>query len=87
MARPSIIPEILEKLEPWLETRMAEFQSQSEIHREPNLPSTVEGKINVRELTLAFNIGGRHTKVQLFVYANCRMTSTASNFMTTPSPC
>lgn len=52
MARPSIVPEILEKLEPWLEARVAEFQSQQEIRREPNLPSTIEGKINVRELTL-----------------------------------
>lgn len=56
MARPSIVPEILEKLEPWLEARMAEFESQSEIRREPNLPSTVEGKINVRELTIALGL-------------------------------
>lgn len=26
MARPSIVPEILEKLEPWLEARMAEWK-------------------------------------------------------------
>ena len=56
MARPSIVPEIREKLEPWLEARMAEFQSQSEIRREPNQPSTIDGKINVRELTLALGL-------------------------------
>ena len=56
MARPSIVPEILEKLEPWLEARMGEFESQLETRREPSLPSTVEGKINVRELTLALGL-------------------------------
>ena len=71
MARPSIVPEILERLEPWLESRMAEFQQQPESRREPTLPSTNDGKINVRELTLALGLK-RSQEQHFFNHAELR---------------
>lgn len=71
MARPSIIPEILALLEPWLETRMAEFQQHPESRREPTLPSTNDGKINVRELTLALGLK-RSQEQHFFDHAELR---------------
>lgn len=56
MGRPSIVPELLEKLELYLEARAVAWAEQPDNHREPNLPSTVEGKINVRDLTLALGL-------------------------------
>lgn len=35
---------------------MADFEKQPETRREPTLPSTNAGKINVRELTLALGL-------------------------------
>lgn len=35
---------------------MAEFHRQPETRREPTLPSTNDGKVNVRELTLALGL-------------------------------
>lgn len=56
MGRPAtVVPEILRKLEPYLEARMAEWLVQQE-PREPTLPITGDGKINVRALTLALGL-------------------------------
>ena len=72
MARPSIVPQILAKLEPWLEQRIAEFNALPEQHREPTLPSTHEGKINVRELTVALGLK-RSQEQHFFNHAELRM--------------
>lgn len=64
MSRPSIVPQIKAQLEVWLEQRMAEWSAQPERRRLPTLPATGEGKINVRELTLA--LGLRRSQEQHF---------------------
>jgi len=56
MANTSIVPELLPKLEAYLDQRMAEWEAQPAERRVPTLPSTKEGKINVRELTLALGL-------------------------------
>lgn len=56
MTRPSIIPQIKAQLEVWLEQRMVEWSAQPERRRQPTLPATGEGKINVRELTLTLGL-------------------------------
>lgn len=47
MPRPSVIPEIKERLEAWLETRESEYLAQPEFTRKPTLPHTPDFKINV----------------------------------------
>ncbi|MCZ8312349.1 MAG: hypothetical protein O9320_15995 [Magnetospirillum sp.] len=64
MARPSIVPEIRAKLEPWLEARMAEWNAMPVDDRQATLPETPDGKINVRAVTLA--LGLRRTHEQHF---------------------
>lgn len=50
MAMKSILPEILQKLEPWLETADANWHAAPEDRRVPTLPITPDRKVNVREL-------------------------------------
>ncbi len=64
MSRPSIVPQIKAQLEVWLEQRMEEWSAKPERRRQPTLPATAEGKINVRELTLA--LGLRRSQEQHF---------------------
>jgi hypothetical protein len=77
MARPSIVPDILAQLEPWLEARMAEFQRQPENRREPTLPATSDGKINVRELTLTLGLK-RSQEQHFFNHAELRTVINAA---------
>lgn len=56
MSRPSIVPQIKAQLEVWLEPRMAEWAAKPKWRRQPTLPATGEGKINVRELTLTLRL-------------------------------
>lgn len=56
MAAKSIVPELLPKLEVYIEERMAEWEAQSADRRVPTLPSTKEGKVNVREVALALGL-------------------------------
>lgn len=49
MPRPSIIPTILPVIESYLEGKLAEYLDQ-EGEKTPTLPTTSEGKVNVREL-------------------------------------
>lgn len=56
MAAKSILPELLLKLEAYIEERMAEWDTQSVNRRVPTLPSTKEGKVNVREMALALGL-------------------------------
>ena len=71
MSRPSIVPQIVAVLEPWLEQKMNEWSSQAESHRYPTLPSTNEGKVNVRELTLALGLK-RNQEQHFFNHAELR---------------
>ena len=64
MARPSIVPQLVALLEPWLEARMAEWDALPDTGREPTLPATDDGKVNVRALTLA--VGLRSSQAQHF---------------------
>jgi hypothetical protein len=60
----SILPEILSKLEPYLEEIDKQWEAQPEDNRHPTLPSTVDGKVNVRDITKA--IGLRQSQEQHF---------------------
>jgi hypothetical protein len=56
MGRASIVPEIKAALEPWLEACMANWRAQPAGNRHPTLPITVDGKVNVRDLTRALGL-------------------------------
>lgn len=64
MAAKSIIPEYLERLEPYLELRLGEFERQPEAGRMPTLPATSDGKINVAGLVR--ELGLKSTAAQHF---------------------
>ena len=60
----SIIPEILAKLEPYLEELDQTWEAQDKTPRQPTLPLTVDGKVNVRGIVKA--LGLRQTQEQHF---------------------
>lgn len=60
----SISPEILAKLEPYLEQLDQSWEAQPEGLRQPTLPVTVDGKVNVRAIAKA--IGLRQSQEQHF---------------------
>lgn len=60
MANRSVVPAILSVLEPWLDARDAEWKSSGV----PTLPVTRDGKVNVRQMTLA--LGLRENQEQHF---------------------
>jgi hypothetical protein len=62
-ARP-VVPSILEKLDPYLERIEAAWSAQPEDGREPTLPLTPDGKVNVRQLVR--DAGLRETLEQHF---------------------
>ncbi|MGV7219555.1 hypothetical protein [Bradyrhizobium sp. UFLA05-112] len=64
MSRPPVAPEILAALEPHLELLDAEWSAQPEDRRHPTLPTTGDGKVNVRQLVR--DIGLRETLEQHF---------------------
>ncbi len=72
MARPSIVPDILRRLEPYLEEKLADYWAKDD-PREPTLPCTSDRKINVRAVTLA--IGLKLSQEQHF-YKHAALTST-----------
>ncbi|MBR0841744.1 hypothetical protein JQ607_16220 [Bradyrhizobium liaoningense] len=53
----SLLPELLGLLEPYLERKVEEWLAQPEVDRRPTLPSTVDGKVNVRAVAAESNIG------------------------------
>ncbi len=71
MSRPSIVPQIKAQLEDWLDQRMSEWLTQPARQRQPTLPATSEGKINVRELTLALGLR-RNQEQHFFNHAELR---------------
>ena len=56
MARPSVIPEVRVRLEAYLNEREVEYQAQPDDNRAPTLPSTPDGKINVRAVAEAVGL-------------------------------
>jgi hypothetical protein len=56
MARPSVIPGIKARLEEWLDQREAAFLAQPEATRQPTLPMTPDGKVNVRAVAQAIDL-------------------------------
>lgn len=72
MGRPSIVPEIMATLEPWLDARMREWDAAPKAGRQPTLPFTDDCKVNVRALTLT--LGLRLSQEQHF-YRHPELTS------------
>lgn len=56
MARPSVIPGIKARLEAWLDECEAAYLAQPEALRQPTLPTTLDGKVNVRALAQAIDL-------------------------------
>ena len=77
MANKSILPELLPKLESYLDQRMAEWQAQPAEKRTPTLPSTKDGKVNVRDLTIALGLK-RHQEQHFFKHAELRTAVNAA---------
>lgn len=72
MARPSVIPDIKARLEAYLNDLESAYQRQPETTRNPTLPSTPDGKINVRALAQA--IGLKQTQ-EKYLYEREELTS------------
>jgi len=77
MANKSIVPELLPILEAFLDKRMAEWQAQPAEKRAPNLPSTKDGKVNVRDLALELGLK-RHQEQHFFKHADLRSVVNAA---------
>ncbi|WP_374428015.1 hypothetical protein [Ideonella dechloratans] len=56
MGRPSVIPAVRERLEQYLDQREAEFLAQPLDQRHSTLPSTADGKVNVRAVAKAIEL-------------------------------
>lgn len=56
MPRPSVIPGIKARLEAWLDERESAYLSQSEATRQPTLPITPDGKVNVSAVAKAIQL-------------------------------
>ena len=56
MPRPSVIPQVKERLERYLEGCEAAYLGQLERDRLPTLPSTADGKVNVRAVAQAIDL-------------------------------
>jgi hypothetical protein len=56
MPRPSVIPGIKARLEEWLDQREAAYLTQPEAQRQPTLPMTPDGKVNVRAVAQAIDL-------------------------------
>ena len=56
MARPSVIPQVRVRLEAYLNDRETEYLAQPDCSRQPTLPATPDGKINVRAVAQAIEL-------------------------------
>jgi hypothetical protein len=56
MARPSVIPQVRERLETYLNEREEAYLQQPEGQKSPTLPSTSDGKVNVRAIAQAVDL-------------------------------
>jgi hypothetical protein len=56
MARPSVIPGIKARLEAWLDQRESAYLALPQAARQPTLPMTPDGKVNVRAVAQAIDL-------------------------------
>lgn len=62
MGRPSVIPAVRERLERYLNALEAQYQSQSDASRLATLPTTSDGKVNVRAIARAIELKSTQEK-------------------------
>lgn len=62
MPRPSVIPGIKARLEEYLDQKEAEYLAQHDLNRQPTLPSTPDGKVNVRAVANSINLSVNQEK-------------------------
>lgn len=72
MARPSVIPQVRERLESYLNEREAEYLAQPEDKRTATLPSTPDGKVNVRAVAQAIELKQTQEK---YLYERAELSS------------
>lgn len=72
MARPSVIPTVKAALEDYLERMQSAYLATPEQQRAPTLPSTPDGKINVRALAQAIDLKQTQEK---YLYERQELTS------------
>jgi len=72
MARPPVIPGIKARLELWLDEREAAYLAQPDSARQPTLPVTPDGKVNVRALAQAIDLKPTQEK---YLYEREELTS------------
>lgn len=71
MARPSVIPAILERLKIYLNECEIAYQSQPLKQRNPILPATPDGKVNVRAVAKAIELKSTQEK---YLYERVELT-------------
>ncbi len=52
----SVVPDILAKLEAWLDDRLRQWEEQQGLDRAPTLPMTPDGKVNVRSIVATLGL-------------------------------
>ena len=71
MPRPSVIPGIKARLEAYLDQKEVEYLNQPEPIRTPTLPSTQDGKVNVRAVATAIDL---KTSQEKYLYERKELT-------------
>ena len=71
MPRPSVIPGIKARLEAYLDQKEVEYLTQPEPSRTPTLPSTPDGKVNVRAVATAIDL---KTSQEKYLYERKELT-------------
>ena len=72
MARPSVIPEVRARLEAYLNDREAEYLGQPDLGGTATLPTTPDGKVNVRGVAQAV---GLKTTQEKYLYERDELSS------------
>ena len=72
MGRPSVIPQVRERLEHYLNELECRYQGQSEDQRVPTIPATTDGKVNVRAVATAI---GLKTTQEKYLYERAELSS------------
>ncbi|MEX3990929.1 hypothetical protein AB4Y35_09125 [Paraburkholderia sp. EG286A] len=71
MPRPSVIPQVLGRLEAYLNDREMEYLAQPDSSRQPTLPATPDGKVNVRAIAQAIDL---KTTQEKYLYERAELT-------------
>ncbi|CAJ9571941.1 hypothetical protein ISF31_00405 [Burkholderia pseudomallei] len=71
MPRPSVIPQVLGRLEAYLNDREMEYLAQPDSSRQPTLPATSDGKVNVRAIAQAIDL---KTTQEKYLYERAELT-------------